>query len=113
MGKRREKFENPPARSPQERENQLINMAMDLAEQKMMDGTASSQIITHFLDLATVKAQLENEKLRSDLEVAQAKILQYQSGEELKSLYENALSAMKDYSGNYGEEYEDFDDGYD
>ena len=55
-----------PALTPEARENQLISLAMDQAEQQLMDGTASSQVITHFLKLATSKTALEKEKLKKE-----------------------------------------------
>ena len=63
----------PPATSPEARENQLINMAVDLAEQQLRDGTASSQVITHFLKLGTMKEQLEREKLMKENELLRAR----------------------------------------
>lgn len=98
----------PPARTPEARENQLINLAIDLVERQLQDGSASSQVITHFLKLATTREKLENEKLRSDLRVAEAKIKQYNSAEELKELYASAMEAMKGYSSQ--EDLEDDDD---
>lgn len=103
--------ESTPVRSPEARENQLINLAMDAAEKMLRDGSATSQIITHFLQLATVKAQLENEKLRSDLKLAEAKIQQISSQEDIKELYAEALKAMKSYSGEYNPE-DDWDGEY-
>lgn len=99
-----------PARNPQARENELINLAVTLAEQKLRDGTAPAQIITHFLKLATVREQLENEKLRSDLEVAKAKIKQIDSQQGLQIIYENAIAAMKNYSGIFSGEEVDNED---
>ena len=55
-----------PALSPEARENQMIALAVDLAEQQLRDGTASAQVITHFLKLGTSKAELEKEKLRQE-----------------------------------------------
>lgn len=88
-----------PARTPKARENQLINLAIDLAEKQLRDGSATSQVITHFLKLATVREQLENEKLKSDLKVAEAKINQIKEQANIKELYEKAMIAMKSYSG--------------
>lgn len=88
-----------PAIDPEARENQMIALAVDLAEQQLIDGTASSQVITHFLKLGTTKAELEKEKLRRENEVLSAKAKAYQSGEEMKELYENAIKAMRDYGG--------------
>lgn len=89
-----------PALSPEARENQCISLAMDLAEQQLRDGTASSQVITHFLKAGASKAELEKEKLRKENLVLEAKAKAYQSSEEIKELYENAMNAMKNYSGN-------------
>lgn len=86
--------------NPRNKENQLISIAMDLAEEKLKNGTASSQLITHFLKLGTVREQLENEKLRSDLEVAKAKITDIQSRQDIKELYNKAIEAMNIYSGS-------------
>lgn len=97
-----------PALSPESRENQLISLAVDLAEQQLRDGTASSQVITHFLKLGTTRAELEKEKLRRENRVLEVKAKSIESSEEVKVLYENALKAMRNYAG-YGEpdEYED------
>lgn len=100
-------------KNPRNRENQLISMALDLAEEKLKSGTASSQLITHFLKLGTVREQLENEKLRSDLEVAKAKILDIQSKQDVKALYEEAINAMNIYGGTVNrsssEEVDDYE----
>lgn len=37
-----------PALTPDARENQMISLAVDLAERQLEEGTASSQVITHF-----------------------------------------------------------------
>lgn len=100
----------PPAKTPEEREDQLINLAMSFAEEKMRDGTASSQIVTYFLKLAGLKEKLENEKLRADVQLANAKIDQIKQAADIKILYEDALNAMKYYSGEGSDEdYEDYE----
>lgn len=99
-----------PARTPEGRENQLIALAMDLAEQKLRDGSASSQIITLFLNLATTKAQLELEKLKSDVAVSNARVDSMKSQEKSAEMYEKVLAAFKSYSGNNDEE--DYADDY-
>ena len=96
-----------PALSPEARENQLISLAMDRAEQQLLDGTASSQVITHFLKLGTAKYQYETEKLKHDTELVQAKTDALESAKNVESLYAEALKAMKTYSGIRGEEDED------
>lgn len=89
-----------PALTPEARENQLISLAVDLAEQQLRDGTASSQVITHFLKLGTTRAELEKEKLRIENRKTEAQIKSIESGEEMKEVYEKALKAMRNYSGN-------------
>lgn len=97
-----------PALSPEARENQLIDLAVNLAEQQLLDGTASSQVITHFLKLGTTRAELEKEKLKKENAVLEAKAKAYQSSEEMKDLYENAIKAMLDYGGHgEAEDYEE------
>lgn len=99
------------ALNPENRESQLISLAMDRAEQQLIDGTASSQVITHFLKLGTARAELEKEKLKKENAVLEAKAKMYQSGEEIKELYENAIKAIRDYGGHGGEEnYDDYDE---
>ncbi len=96
-----------PALTPEARENQLISLAMDRAEQQLMDGTASSQVITHFLKLGTAKYQYESEKLKHDTELVKAKTEALESAKNVEILYAEALKAMKTYSGIRGEEDED------
>ena len=88
-----------PGITPEARENQLISDAMDLAEQQIRNGTASSQIITHFLKLATTKMELEKEKLRNENELIRAKKDAIQSAQNTEELYKNAIEAMRRYSG--------------
>ena len=91
-----------PALSPEARENQMIALAVDLAERQLIEGTASSQVITHFLKLGTTKAELEKEKLKRENKLLEAKTKATESAEEVKVLYENALKAMRNYAG-YGD----------
>lgn len=85
--------------SAEERENQLIAMAVDLAEKQIANGTASSQIITHFLKLGTAKEQLEREKLEMENKLIQAKIEALESSKRIEELYANAITAMREYQG--------------
>lgn len=89
-----------PPLTPEARENLMISLAMDRAEEQLRDGTASSQLITHFLKLGTTKAQAELEKLRTDNELAKAKTESLQSAKRIEELYDNAIKAMQRYSGN-------------
>ena len=92
-----------PALSPEARENQMISLAVDLAEKQLMEGTASSQVITHYLKLGSTKERIEKEILEKQKELIEAKTKAYQSSDELKELYADALKAMRTYSGQ-GEE---------
>ena len=98
-----------PALSPDSRENQMIALAMDLVEQRLRDGTASSQETTHFLKLASPKNKLEQEKLKLENELTAAKTKALANAEEIKVLYEEALKAMRRYGGHGDEdEYDEY-----
>lgn len=88
------------AMTPEARENQMIAYAMDLAEKQILEGTASSQVITHFLKLGTEKERLEREKLAKENELLKAKAHALESSDEMKIMYEEAIKAMRTYSGN-------------
>ena len=88
-----------PALTPEARENQMISLAVDLAAKQLQDGTASSQVITHFLKLGTVKEKLERERLEEENRLLKAKTKALESAEEVKVLYEDALKAMRNYAG--------------
>ena len=88
-----------PAISLEGREGQLCALAVDLAEKQLRDGTASSQIITHYLKLASVEKQLEMEILREQKKLITAKTEDIESRKEIKALYQDALKAMRTYSG--------------
>lgn len=86
--------------TPEARENQLIAKAVDLAEQQIMNGTASSQVITHFLKLGSTTARLEKERLQKENELLCAKTEAIKSGQRIEELYNNALDAMRNYRGH-------------
>ena len=89
-----------PALTPDARENQLIHLATNLAEQQLKDGTASSQVITHYLKLGTSKERIEKEILEKQKELITAKTEALQSAKRIEELYTNAIAAMRRYSGN-------------
>lgn len=99
-----EDFRIPPAESQEARENQLISLATDIAEKQLLKGTASSQVITHFLKLGTVKSSLENEKIKRENELLKAKVDALQSQQRSEELYKEALEAMRSYAGLSSEE---------
>lgn len=91
------KRKRKPAASPEERENQLISMATDLAERQLAEGTASSQVITHFLKLGSMKEKLELEKLKKENELLVAKTESLESAKRVEDLYIEAMEAFKGY----------------
>lgn len=101
-----------PALTPQAHENQLINLAMDLAEKQLLEGTASSQVMTHFLRLATEREKTEREKAKLEMELIRAKTEALESQQRSEEMYAEAIAAMKTYSGNGGDEdgFEELDD---
>lgn len=99
---------SPPASSPRARENQIVNLAYDEAEKRIRDGSATSQLLTFFLKLGTMREQMELEKMRSDLRLADAKIKQIEEQKDIKELYQKAIEAQKRYRGeSFYEEEED------
>lgn len=117
MGKKKEttKKEQPkkirPASTPEARENQLISLAVDLAEQQLIEGTASSQVITHYLKLGSTKEKIEQEILKEQKKLIEAKTENLQSAKRIEELYTKAIDAMKNYSGqNHDMEDDDYDD---
>jgi hypothetical protein len=94
----------PPATTLEGREHQLIAAAIDLAEKQIIKGTASSQIITHFLKLGSIKEQKELLLLEQELELKKAKTEAIQSGKRIEELYLNALNAMRTYTGSMGDD---------
>lgn len=96
-----------PALTPEARESQMISLAEDLAEQQLRDGTASSQLITHYLKLATARERLERVKLEKENELLIAKTEALQSQKRIEELYADAIKAMRKYSGHGDDEYDD------
>lgn len=90
-----------PPLTPEARENQMISLAIDLAERQLMEGTASSQVITHYLKLASTKERLEKEIMEKQKYLIDAKTETLRSAKHVEELYANALDAMRRYSG-YG-----------
>lgn len=88
-----------PAATPEARENQLISAAYDLAEQRILDGSASAQELTHFLKLGSSREKLEQERLRIENSLSQAKIELMQSQQRQEELIAEALEAMRGYQG--------------
>ena len=97
-----------PALSPEAREAQMIALAMDVAEERLRNRTASSQEVVHFLKLGTSRAELEKEKLRKENKLLEARASAIEDSKEYKILVEDAIRAIKGYQGlSDTEEYED------
>lgn len=103
----------PPKRgrpkSPEKRENEVIALAYDLAERQIRDGTASAQVITHFLKLGSQKEQLEREIMKEQRKLVSAKTKSIESGDRLETMFQDAMKAFSTYSGN-GEDGSDDED---
>ena len=101
-----------PARTPEERENQLIDAAVDLAENQLRSGDASAQVITHFLKLGSSREQLEQRRLENEVALLQTKREVMESEKRVEGLITDALHAMRVYSGNASEDKEPEYDEY-
>ena len=88
-----------PALSPDAREKQLISLAVDVAEEQLINRTASSAVIVHYLKLASIREQLERDKLVAEVELQKAKIQALESTKRIEELYSEAITAMRRYSG--------------
>lgn len=99
-----------PAMTPGARENQMIAQAMDLAEQQLRDGTASSQIIAHFLKLGSQRERLERERLEEENKLLRAKTEALQSAKNMEEAYTKAIMAMQEYKGNVDSEEDFYED---
>lgn len=94
---------NRPVRSPEARENRLISLAYDLVEQRLLDGTATSQETTHFLKLGSTKERIEREILERQKELLVAKTDALKSAKRVEELYADAIAAFRSYSGQVEE----------
>lgn len=99
-----------PAMSPEAREQQLTSLAVDLVEQRLIDGTASAQETVHFLKLASQKTKLELERARLENELIKAKTQSIRDQADMKALYKDAIAAMRRYSGHGSDEEDDIDE---
>ena len=101
-----------PAIDPENREQQLISLAVDLVEQRLRDGTASAQETVHYLKLASSKTKVDLERAKLENELIRAKTQSIKDQADMKTLYLNAIDAMKRYSGHgsSAEEEDDYDE---
>ena len=87
-----------PILTDEAREMRLIALATDLAEKQLKEGTASSQVITHYLKLGSTREKIEKDILREQKKLIQAKTEQVESSQDIKQLYEDAMQAFKTYT---------------
>lgn len=110
----RRETNRPPATTPDERENQLVEAAVDLAEQQLRAGEASAQVITHFLKLGSSRERLEQQRLKNEVLLLETKREVMESEKRTEALMIDALNAMRGYTGadNVDEEveYDDYQD---
>lgn len=99
-----------PATTPEARENEMIALAHDLAEEQIRRGHASSQVITHFLKLGSTREKLEQQRIAHENELLRVKREQIEAQTRVDELYLEALAAMRSYSGNEPEELDDDDE---
>lgn len=93
-----------PAMNPEDREQQIIAAAVDLAEKQILEGTASSQVLTHYLKLGTTKERLEREKLEEENKLLRARTEALKSAKRTEELFEEAIKAMRRYNGTSEED---------
>lgn len=97
----------PPATTPEAREKQLISLAVDAAEKQIREGTASSQVISHFLKLGSTREQLEQQRLMREVDLLEKKAEGLESMKRVEALYTEAISAMRTYAGQDPQEVYD------
>jgi hypothetical protein len=108
MARRRPIFR--PATTDENRENQLVTLAIDLAEKQLAEGTASAQVITHYLKLGSTRERLEQERLRGENDLLTSKVEMMASAKRVEDLYAKALEAMRSYAGQQDEEEVEYDE---
>lgn len=101
------KKKQAPAKTLEGREKQLISLAYDCAEKAMRDGTASSQLISHFLKMGSTRERREQERLEGENKLLRAKTEALENSKNVEELYKKAIDAMRLYSGQKEEEYDE------
>lgn len=99
-----------PPTTPEGREDEMVSLAHDLAEKQIRQGSASSQVITHFLKLGSTRERLEQERLAHENELTRVKIEAIESQKRVEELYMQALNAMRSYAGNLPASVDEYDE---
>lgn len=102
-------YHDPPALTPEDRTDQLVALAFDLAEERLRDGSASNQLVAEIMRYGSSKERLQNEKIQRENEMLKAKVEAYKALQHSNEMYQKVLDAMKIYSGHFDEDeiYED------
>ena len=113
MGKNKQEEKRiRPALTPESREDQLVALAINLAEKQLLEGTASAQVISHFLKIGSTKERIEKEILEEQKDLIKAKTEALKSEKRVEELYEDALNAMRRYSGQVVDEEREEEEDY-
>ena len=113
MGKNKQEEKRiRPALTPESREDQLVALAINLAEKQLLEGTASAQVISHFLKIGSTKERIEKEILEEQKDLIKAKTEALKSEKRVEELYEEALNAMRRYSGQVVDEDREEEEDY-
>ena len=88
-----------PSKTPEGREQELIGLAVEQAEAQLREKSAPTQVVIHYLKLATEREQRERAKLENETVLLQAKVDMIKSAEKSESMYREAIDAMRNYSG--------------
>lgn len=99
----------PTPLTPEARENMLISLAMDRAEEQLRDGTASAQVIVHYLRLGCRRDKLEQTQLEKKNELLKAKTDAIKAAENTERLYAEAMKAFRYYGGEGDDEDQDYE----
>ena len=113
MGKNKQEEKRiRPALTPESREDQLVALAINLAEKQLLEGTAAAQVISHFLKIGSTKERIEKEILEEQKDLIKAKTEALKSEKRVEELYEEALNAMRRYSGQVIDEEREEEEDY-
>lgn len=97
MSQKKDKGTNK-ASTPEAREQQLVNLAVNLAEKQLRDGTASPSVISHFLKIASTRETIEREILEKQAALIEAKSKSIGESKDAEKLAKAAIEAMKNYN---------------
>lgn len=98
MAEKKKKAVGRPADTPESREKQLTNMAMDLAHKQLLDGTAPPSVVQHFLKVGSSREQQEREMLTKQADLLEAKVSNMSVDRDAQEAAEKAIEAIRSYN---------------